>query len=109
MRLSRKGVPRLRSSLMLAAIGLIVAGLAPAAHAATSSNVAYVTDFGTGSNDPCAPFSGGVCGVFPGSSIFVNSLTGVPPLGVYTTADAALTVTITDLPVAAIDAAPGTA
>ncbi len=109
MRLSRKGVPRLRSALMLAAIGLIVAGFGPVAHAATSSNVAYVTNFGTGSNDPCAPFSGGVCGSFPGSSIFVNALTGLPPLGTYTTADLALTVTITDVSVSTIDGAPSTA
>src|SRR5712692_4089080 len=109
MRLSRKGVPRLRSALMLAAIGLIVAGFGPVAHAATSSNVAYVTNFGTGSSDPCAPFSGGVCGSFPGSSIFVNALTGLPPGGTYTTADLALTVTITDVSVIAIDAAPSTA
>jgi len=100
---------RLRTTLLLTLVIALFAGLVPGAHAATTSNVAYVFDFGTGSNDPCAPFSGGACGPFPGSSIFVNSLTGVPPLGVYTTADASLTVTITDLPVAVIDAAPATA
>src|SRR5712692_2800467 len=101
---------RLRPTLILTLlIGLIVAGLAPPASAATSSKVAYVTDFGTGSNDPCAPFSGGVCGSFPGSSIFVNALTGVKPLGTYTTADSLLTVTITDVSVSTIDANPGTA
>jgi len=50
------------------------------------------------SNDPCAPFSGGSVRPFPGSSIFVNSLTGVPPLGTYTTADSSVTVTITTCP-----------
>jgi hypothetical protein len=59
----------------------------------TSKAVGYITDFGTGSNDT----------TFPGSSIFVNALTGAPPLGSYTTADKAKTVTITDVPVSTID------
>jgi hypothetical protein len=96
----------LRRGGFLAAAVAIAAGIAtqqPARAAGTSSHVAYVTDFGTGSNDPCAPFSGGGCGLFPGSSIFVNALTGVAPGGTYTTADASLTVTVTDVSVAAID------
>src|SRR5262249_35402964 len=63
---------------------------------------AYVTDFGAGANDPIGP------PVHPGSSIFVNALTGLMPLGSYTTADGMKTVSITDVPTAAIEANPGT-
>jgi Bacterial Ig-like domain (group 1) len=62
--------------------------------AKTSSAVGYVTDFGSGSNDKS----------FPGSSIFVNALTGAAPLGTYTTGDLSKTVSVTDVPVSAIDA-----
>ena len=66
---------------------------------ATSTAVGYVTDFGTGSNDTS----------FPGSSIFVNAITGSPPLGTYTTADLTKTVSVTDVPVSAIDSGGVTA
>jgi HYR domain-containing protein len=81
-------------------VALVVATLATTAAAATSTNVAYVTDFGAGSNDTVAPPA------TPGSSIFVNGLTGVPPSGVYTTADGAKTVTIVDVSLSAIDENP---
>jgi hypothetical protein len=62
--------------------------------------VAYVSDFGTESaNDPS----------FTGSSIFVNALTGVVPGATYTTKDGSKTVTLTDVPVKAIDTAGATA
>jgi hypothetical protein len=78
---------------MLAALAAL--GLAGSAGAATSANVAYVSDFGPESaNDPA----------FPGSSIFVNALTGSPPGAMYTTADKSKTVTLTDVPVQTIDA-----
>jgi hypothetical protein len=64
-----------------------------------STAVGYVTDFGTGSNDTG----------FPGSSIFVNAVTGSAPLGTYTTADSSKTVSVTDVPVSAIDAGGVTA
>ena len=80
---------------------LILATLATTAGAATTLTVAYVTDFGTGSNDATAPPA------TPGSSIFVNALTGVPPMGSYTTADGTKTVTMVDVSVAAIEANPG--
>jgi len=83
--------------LLCATLGVIgsalLASSAPAA--STSSNVAYVFDFGTGSNDLAGPGFG--------SSIFVNALTGAPAGGSYTTADSSKTVTVTDLPVAAVD------
>jgi hypothetical protein len=69
--------------------------LATTASANTSSKVAYVTDFGTGSNDLSGPGSG--------SSIFVNALTGGAPLGTYTTADSSKTVSVTDVAVSAVD------
>jgi hypothetical protein len=78
-------------------VALIVATLATRAAAATSTNVAYVTEFGAGSNDTIAPPA------TPGSSIFVNALTGVPPVGVYTTADGGTTVTIVDVSLSALD------
>ena len=83
--------------LLCATLGVIgsalLASSAPAA--STSSHVAYVFDFGTGSNDTAGPGFG--------SSIFVDALTGAPAGGSYTTADASKTVTVTDLPVAAVD------
>src|SRR5258707_11564176 len=86
--------------LLLAAATLAaIFTLAPAAPAATSTSVAYVFDFGAGSNDA----------VFPGSSIFKNALTGLPAGGTYTTADASKTVTVTDLPLAALNAGGVTA
>src|SRR5438477_6971151 len=60
----------------------------------TSTNVAYITDFGLGANVPS----------FLGSSIWRNALTGTPPGATYTTADLSKTVTITDVSVTAIDA-----
>ena len=87
---------RFRQALMLGLVALIVAGLVPAAGAATSSNVAYVFDFGTGANDPGGP------GI--GSSIFVNALTGVAPGVTYTSSGPSpVTITITNVPVSAID------
>ncbi len=80
-------------------LGLAIA-ISPAAHAATSTNVAYVTDFGVGLSDPLAP-----PGLFPGSSIFNNAITGapLPNGGSYNGA------TFTDVPITAIDASPATA
>ncbi len=80
-------------------VGLANVAFSPAAHAATSTNVAYVTDFGAGLSDPVAP-----PGV-PGSSIFNNAITGapLPNGGSYNGA------TFTDVPVTAIDASPLTA
>jgi len=87
---------RFRQALMLGLVALIVAGLVPAAGAATSSNVAYVFDFGTGANDLGGP------GI--GSSIFVNALTGVAPGVTYTSSGPSpVTITITNVPVSAID------
>jgi hypothetical protein len=78
-------------------IGAIVATSAPARAATQSSKVAYVNDIGSGSDDPTFPH---------GSSIFVNALTGVavPNGGTYTTGDTTLTVTVTNVSVATIDA-----
>jgi hypothetical protein len=75
----------------------VVGLLVPEAQAApkTSAAVAYITDFGAGSNDICGPSCG--------SSIFVNALTGAPAGGTYTTADLSKTVAVTDVPVATID------
>lgn len=70
--------------------------VAEAAAPKTSSAVAYVFDFGTGSND--------LSGKGIGSSIFVNALTGAAPHGSYTTADGTKTVTVTDVPVSTLDA-----
>ncbi|HEY3099221.1 MAG TPA: HYR domain-containing protein [Methylomirabilota bacterium] len=78
-------------------VALLVATLATTAAAGTSTTVAYVTEFGAGSNDTVAPPA------TPGSSIFVNALTGVPPVGRYSTADGTKTVTIVDVSLAAID------
>ena len=87
---------RFRQAVILGLVALIVAGLAPVAGAATSSNVAYVFDFGTGANDPGGPGTG--------SSIFVNALTGVAPGLTYTSSGPSpVTVTITNVPVSAID------
>lgn len=59
-----------------------------------STNVAYVTDFGLGVEDPA----------FLGSSVFVNAITGSPPPGgAYTTYGGNL-VHFTDVFVSAIDA-----
>ena len=79
-------------------LGLILASLSPAANAATSTKVAYVTDFGAGVNDPVFPPSGG-------SSIFNNAVGGVPLPngGTYNGA------TFTNVPITTIDSSPGTA
>ena len=88
LRLGRvgQGLSRRASlSLVLALCGIGLFGATSSASAKTSTTVAYVTDFGTGSDDPSGPGSG--------SSIFVNALTGTPPGGTYTTADGSKTVT----------------
>ena len=75
---------------------VLVSAAATTTHAATVTNhVAYINDLGSGSDD----------GTFPGSSIFVNAITGspVPNNGTYTTGDSALTVTVTNVSVATID------
>jgi Bacterial Ig-like domain (group 1) len=88
-----QGVRRILLVGMLAALAALT--LAASASAATSTNVGYVSDFGAESaKDP----------LFTGSSIFVNALTGSPPGVTYTTADSTKTVTLTDVPVKAIDA-----
>lgn len=93
----------LRNALMLGLQALLIAALPLSVDAATSSKVAYVTDFRAGSNDPVGP------PLNPGSSIFVNALTGLMPLGSYTTGDGTTTVAITDVPTATIEANPATA
>ena len=93
----------LRNTLMLGLQALLIAALPLSVGAATSSNVAYVTDFRAGSNDPVGP------PLNPGSSIFVNALTGLMPLGSYTTGDGTTTVAITDVSTATIEANPTTA
>jgi hypothetical protein len=90
-------LPRILAVALLIALSIVT--LPAGARAATSSNVAYVFDFGTGSNDLA----------FPSSSIFVDALTGAAAAGTYTTLDTTLTVIITDLAVATIDASPATA
>jgi Bacterial Ig-like domain (group 1) len=88
-----RGVGRVLLAGMLAVLAALA--LAASATAATSTSVGYVSDFGKESaNDPA----------FTGSSIFVNALTGSPPGATYTTADKSKTVTLTDVPVKAIDA-----
>jgi Bacterial Ig-like domain (group 1) len=92
-RQTARGVGRVLLAGMLAVLAALA--LAASASAATSTSVGYVSDFGKESaNDP----------VFTGSSIFVNALTGSPPGATYTTADKSKTVTLTDVPVKAIDA-----
>ncbi|HEX4705114.1 MAG TPA: Ig-like domain-containing protein [Pseudonocardiaceae bacterium] len=82
---------------VLAAVALIA--LPAPAHAATSNNVAYVFNFGSGINDTSGPGSG--------SSIFVNAVTGsaigAGNTGSYNGAS------FTNVPVSAIDANPSTA
>ena len=79
-------------------LGLALAALSPVAHAATSTKVAYVTDFGAGVNDAAFAPSGG-------SSIFTNAVGGVPLPngGTYNGA------TFTNVPIGAIDSSPATA
>src|SRR5712691_12379649 len=80
-------------------LGLALAVLSPAAHAGSSTKVAYVTDFGGGLSDPVSPPG------LPGSSIFNNAITGapLPNGGTYNVA------TFTDVAISAIDTNPGTA
>src|SRR4051794_34792824 len=87
-----------RLLMMAVLIGISFAALLPAAHAATSTKVAYVTDFGAGVNDSAFPPPGG-------SSIFNNAVGGVPLPngGTYNGA------TFTNVPVSTIDASPTTA
>lgn len=97
-RKARGGTKKRLILLLAVATGAAGAFAGPVpVHAATTTNVAYIFDFGAGSNDLSGPGSG--------SSIFVNAVDGTPPLGSYTTADLSKTVTITDVPVASIDAA----
>src|SRR5712692_1829511 len=56
-------------SIVLSALPLASASVAVAAP--NSTNVAYVFDFGSGVSDPS----------FLGSNIFVNAITGSPPVG----------------------------
>ncbi len=80
-------------------LGLALAVFSPAAHAVSSTKVAYVTDFGGGLSDPVSPPG------LPGSSIFNNAITGapLPNGGTYNGA------TFTDVPIGAIDSNPATA
>src|SRR6266849_3158037 len=79
-------------SIVLSALPLASASVAVAAPHSTS--VAYVFDFGTGVEDPG----------FLGSSIFVNAITGSPPIaGSYTTPSGSLTH-FTNVPVSTVDA-----
>ena len=86
---------------VLATVGLWAGSvvLAPVTQASTSSNVAYVFDFGSGLNDSLAPPS------IPGSSIFTNAITGsgLPDGGTYNGA------TFHNVPVSTVDANPTTA
>jgi hypothetical protein len=102
----RTTTPLLRYALVLGLLALISGGLPQTVDAATSSRVAYVTDFGAGSNDPIGPIGPPL---MAGSSIFVNALTGTMPLGSYTTADGLKTVAVVDVPVTTIEANPNTA
>jgi PKD repeat protein len=94
----------LTTSLVLGMLVSLVGASAASAAPKTSENVGYIYDFGAGSTDPCG--TSPLCGKGePGSSIFVNALTGSPPAGgKYTTADASKTVTVTDVAVSTIDA-----
>ena len=82
---------------LFALLGLRPGALQPTAFAATSTNVAYIFDFGTGVGDSGGPGSG--------SSIFDNAVTGstLANGGTYNGA------TFTNVPVSTIDASPGTA
>ena len=92
---------RARSARRLFTVGMLTVlaalALTATASAKTSEHVGYITDFGLGANDPLGPPSE------PGSSIFVNALTGTTPGTTYTTADSSKTVSITDVPVSLID------
>lgn len=76
-----RGARLVRRTLTVATlVALGALALAASASAKTSTNVGYITDFGAGSNDTCGPF---VCppeGI-PGSSLWVNALTGTAPGG----------------------------
>ncbi len=79
-------------SIVLSALPLASASVAVAAP--NSTNVAYVFDFGSGVSDPS----------FLGSNIFVNAITGSPPVGGnYTTPSGSVTK-FTNVPVSTIDA-----
>src|SRR5260221_5002990 len=95
-RKSKRVTSRLLTVGML--LGLTLAAFSPAAHAATSTKVAYVTDFGAGVNDSAFPPSGG-------SSIFNNAVGGgpLPNRGTYNGA------TFTNVPISTIDSHPPTA
>jgi hypothetical protein len=80
---------------IFATLGVLTLTAAAASAAKTTEKVGYITDFGSGSNDTTGPGSG--------SSIWVNALTGSPPLGTYTTADSSKTVSVADVPVSTVD------
>ncbi len=91
------GIATIAITLLLASSGTMM-GQTPTANAlANSSKVAYVFDFGSGIGDTGGP------GV--GSSILVDAVDGtaIPSGGTYTTASGT-TVTITDVPVSAVNA-----
>src|SRR5258707_15801861 len=100
MNVSARKIKRFTRCLFMVAmlLGLVLAAFSPAAHAATSTKVAYVTDFGAGVNDSAFPPSGG-------SSIFNNAVGGVPLPngGTYNGA------TFTNVPISTIDSNPTTA
>jgi hypothetical protein len=105
--MSFRSTRRARAARRLLTVGTLSAlaalSLAVTASAKTSATVGYITDFGLGANDPTGPPS------IPGSSIFVNALTGSVPGGSYTTGDSSKTVSITDVTVSTIDASGVTA
>jgi hypothetical protein len=98
------GRPRFRSwasfPLALLATLAIVGVLPGSAGAATTHNVAYITDFGLGLSDPNPPNPSQ-----PGSSIFTNAILGSPlsSPGTYNGA------TFVDVPISTIDSSPSTA
>lgn len=97
---SRRTIVGIGTTAILAILSSMAAVVFPAsAQAATTHNVAYVTDFGSGINDAGGPGSG--------SSIFVNALTGSAigsgNTGTYNGAS------FTNVPVSSIEAAPSTA
>jgi hypothetical protein len=92
----------LSSLLAVSVQGLSQNPAAAAPH--PSHSIAYVYDFGAGLNDP----------QFTGSSVFVNAITGTPPgsgdSATYTgtTPAGTATYTLTNVPIASLDANPAT-
>lgn len=90
------------SILVFTILGVTLSSVAPRVYAlAHSSNVAYVTDFGSGVCDSTGP-------PIPGSSILRNAVTGAPPAGCpatpHFTTTGGNTITFTDITPTAIDA-----